>query len=85
MKVWVTKYALTKKGVYTIDAEEVYEGATKYFVNVNDRWESYTASEVCTSYVYAVYDVQSRKIQKILSLARSIARVENLSVAIPND
>jgi hypothetical protein len=81
MKVWITKYALTK-GIFSIDAE-VGDGMARN--TANSYWEIYhgLGRDWHHEFPDAVQRARKMRDEKIISLNKQIARLKTLKFEAP--
>lgn len=87
MKIYVTKYALTKRGIVEFDTEngDLIEG-NGYFCLIyhNRHWNSFNReTEVFTSREAAVAHADTLRTAKLEKLRKQIVRLETLDWSAP--
>jgi len=76
MKVYVTKYALTR-GILLMEVVE-----TGYFAMVKKNQNYYHADEYFLTESEAIKDTEQRKEKKLIQLQNQLAKLENKNVTI---
>lgn len=79
MKVWITKYALTK-GIYETEAKDCFDINPDMIVEVNDSWHqvAHHGNDWHRTHEAAVLRANEMKTKKRASLKRQLAKVETL-------
>lgn len=79
MKVWITKYALTK-GIFTLDGAELIKDSTINGINVE--WNGYSQcffhNDWHDSFAKAQIDANKRVSKKIDSINKQLRKFSNL-------
>jgi hypothetical protein len=78
MKVWITKYALSK-GVFDTEAEKTHRSETTITVKRGFSSDYYHRLEWHTTEVAAIAKAEQMRVKKIAALKKQIARLEKLT------
>lgn len=79
-KIYVTKYCLTKKGIYCVDWDELKSDSGIILISNNAYWSCFTlGNNAFLTKEEANQDAEKRRVKKIESLQKQISKLEKLN------